>query len=366
MDASPMPIFRPAGGSGSDIFRPPSSNQYFPMMPSMSSPSSPNTGMGGGGMPGTPGGSGGTGFDMSQFNWSGFNPAAQSGNFFNKGSGVASEPTQYPHLSQNWAEYLKSQMGQGTPANPLLQQLMQFFSGGQSNMPGANTLSTIANQGISALPEWQSMIQAQQQNIGQNQANLREQFAGMGDLAGSPFGTAMSNFAQQTTLDENSLLAQLQQQNILQGQIPVAENLMGGANQMGMFGQSLLPQNNPLNQFMEQMATTYGPMYQTKKGGGILGGLMPSIMGAAGGGIAAGAGGGGASEIIMAMLAGMCHVAASFWGWDDPRTKKVQWYMITQADPKLAMFYLRNGWWIAKTDLRWKFKPLFDSILGVA
>jgi hypothetical protein len=39
--------------------------------------------------------------------------------------------------------------------------------------------------------------------------------------------------------------------------------------------------------------------------------------------------------------------------------------MITQADPKLAMFYLRNGWWIAKTDLRWKFKPLFDSILGV-
>ena len=69
-------------------------------------------------------------------------------------------------------------------------------------MPGMSNLLNIANNGVSALPEWQSMVAAMGQNTAQNQANLQEQFAGMGDLAGSPFGTAMSNYMQQTNLDQ--------------------------------------------------------------------------------------------------------------------------------------------------------------------
>ena len=111
--------------------------------------------------------------------------------------------------------------------NPLLQQLMTMLSGGNSSIPGGNTLNTIASQGISALPEWQQMVAAMQDPIAQQSANLKEQFASMGDLAGSPFASAMSNFGQQTALQQESLLGQLQQQNILQGQIPVSRGLAG-------------------------------------------------------------------------------------------------------------------------------------------
>jgi len=357
-----IPIYRP--GTGSELMPGGSggSNQFFPFMPSLPSPGSPQANPGGGG--GMP--SGGGPIDFSQFDWSGghANPSTMWGVYTNKGSGVATEPLQYPGVGANLASYLQSQIGKGTPANPLLMQLMQFLSGGQSSSPGANTLSTIANQGISALPEWQAMIDAQQRNIGQNQANLREQFAGMGNLAGSPFGTAMTDFMTQTTKDQNALLGQLQQQNILQGQIPVSEMLQQMMGQTAMFGQSLLPQNNPLLSLMGQMSSQYAPMYGLKHGGGILGGLLPSLFGGAGGAASAAAGGGGFSDILLAGLAGMCDVAASFWGWNDPRTRKVQWFMMTQADPDIAMFYFLNAKRIAQTEHRWKFKPLFDAIVG--
>jgi hypothetical protein len=216
------------------------------------------------------------------------------------GSGVIATPQQYPWLGNDFATYLASQIGQGVqpfnlstvlptggmtqpgqlsaPLNPLLQQLQQFFQTGVgSGMPGADALGTIASQGISALPEWQSMIAAQQQNIGQNEAQLREQFAGLGDLAGSPFGTAESNFRQQTTLDQNALLAQLQQQNILQGQIPVAQFLNQGATQMAGGLQNLnqqaiqqylqqfqldQPQNNPMNTFIANYGALFPPTNQ--------------------------------------------------------------------------------------------------------
>jgi len=202
-----------------------------------------------------------------------------------EGHGFYTASSLDPALTQNLAYYLQSQIGQGTGANPLLSQLMQFFQTGQGgqNVPGASTLSTIANQGISALPEWQAMINAQQQNIGQNEANLREQFASMGGLAGSPFGTAMSNYASQTTADQNALLGQLQQQNILQGQLPAASSLFGGATQMGQFGQSLLPQYNPLNQEIYGLGTTFAPVLSKGSGAGATGGLLSGIGGLLGG-----------------------------------------------------------------------------------
>jgi hypothetical protein len=210
------------------------------------------------------------------------------------GANNMATPQQYPWLGNDFATYLAGQIGQGmspfnqatplptggstapgqltAPLNPMLQQLMQALQGGQSSMPGANTLNTIASQGISALPEWQSMVQAQQQGIQQGQANLQEQFAGMGNLAGSPFGTAMSDYSQQTQKDQNALLGQLQQQNILQGQIPVAQGLQtaqtsmaGGLQQIDQnaIGQYLQQfqqdqsQNNPMN----SMIGNYGALF---------------------------------------------------------------------------------------------------------
>lgn len=288
--------------------------------------------------------------------------------YYNQGSGVATEPLQYSSLAGNWSNFLQSQVGQGTGANPLLQQMLSFYSGGQATTPGAQTLSTIANQGISALPEWQSMVNAQQQNIQQNQAQLREQFASMGDLAGSPFGTAMSNYMQGTTANQNALLGQLQQTNILQGQIPAAEQLTSQANQMAQFGQSLLPAYNPLNQYSQQLSQQYAPMFKTTQGGGLLGGLLSSIplLGQMGGSIAEGLSGGGGLTDVLSSLAGMfaaCHVAASFYGWDSPKTKVIQFWMLTQADPDVALYYIMNGERLAKTKHRFKFKKLFDSIL---
>lgn len=214
-------------------------------------------------------------------------------------SGIVTTGLQFPQEASDWEQYVNSQIGQGlTPynlstmlpdgtmtapgqlsadLNPIMQQLMQFFQGKGGNAPGENTLTNIANNGISALPQWQSMIAAQQQNIGQQQANLKEQFAGMGDLAGSPFGTSMSNFNEQTTLDQNSLLAQLTQQNI-GTQIGVDENMVSGASQFGNQVQSLdnqaiqnmyaefqrtQPQNNPMNQFAAQMSGQYPPTTKT-------------------------------------------------------------------------------------------------------
>jgi hypothetical protein len=172
-----------------------------------------------------------------------------------------------------------TQPGQLTAGeNPLLQQLQNFFMGGSSSVPGMNTMQTIANQGISALPEWNAMVNAQQQNIAQNAANLKEQYGFMGNLAGSPGATGLSNFYQQTTADQNALLGQLQQQNILQGQLPLIQNLFGGAQQMagGLQGldqqaiqnmynefQRVSPQNNPMLPYIQGLATLYPPTTKT-------------------------------------------------------------------------------------------------------
>jgi len=219
----------------------------------------------------------------------------------NLGHGIIATGPQYPGLSQSFANYISSQIGQGASPfnlqtmlptggstmpgqltaglNPLLSQLMNFFQTGQGgSLPGMSQLSTIANNGVSALPEWQSMINAQQQNIQQNQANLKEQFGSMGDLAGSPFGTAMSNYMSQTTADQNALLGQLQQSNIQNIQMPAIQSLFGGSQAMagGLQGldqqaiqnmyqefQRVSPQNNPLMQEMMGLATLFPPTTKT-------------------------------------------------------------------------------------------------------
>lgn len=246
------------------------------------------------------------------FNWSGTPQVNQMIGSRNLGSGIYSEPTMTPGLTSSLSQFLGSQVGQGMPANPLLQGLLNFYTGGgPSNIPGANTLQSIAQGGLNVLPAWQAMQQAQQQNIGQNAANLAGQFASEGLGTSSPFGTAMSNYFQGANAQQNALLGNMTLQGILQGQIPAAQGLLGGAGQFGQFGQTLTPQENPLLPYMQQMGLTFAPMYQTKKGGGILGGLsglLGPALGAAGGigsDIAQGlAGGGGITDVISSLAGG--------------------------------------------------------------
>ena len=308
------------------------SNQYQSLPPWMqstmnySTSSTSFTGLGGGGYGGVFGSP--TAYSS---NYGLGVPQQGSSNYSNTGSGwtgagggpiigggpFSVEQPAYPNISNALANYVGGQIGQGvTPfnlptalpfggttqpgqlnamANPLLQNLMSYYQGGQSSTPGANTLATIANQGISALPEWQAMVQAQGQNINQNLQQLKEQSAGMGALAGSTFGNAAGNYLEGATAQQNALLGQLQQQNILQGQIPAAEQLMSGAQNFGQYAQGLnqqaiqnvynemirtSPQYNPTLQMAYGLGTTYDPVLQRPaSGGGVLGGIAGAAPG---------------------------------------------------------------------------------------
>lgn len=299
------PLFGSGFGSGSN------QNTPYPM-PSMWSPGNTAAPVSGGPIPvkantSNPYQVPGTGplsypGDTADTGWTG---ASRQGRTTNPGSenlghGIIATGLQYGGLSQDFANYIMSQIGAGMSPfnlstmlptggmtqpgqltaglNPLMQQLQSFYMGQSTGLPGGNTMQDIANNGISALPEWQAMVNAQQQNIQQNQANLKEQFGAMGDLAGSPFGTAMSNYMQQTTADQNALLGQLQQQNILQGQIPLMQNLMQSGQQFGGALQGLdqqaiqnmyqefqrvSPQNNPMLPYIQGLATLYPPTQKT-------------------------------------------------------------------------------------------------------
>lgn len=191
------------------------------------------------------------------------------------------EQSMDPSLTQGLFNYLQGQIGRGvTPFN--LRTALPFggvTQPGQINAPGNQALETIATQGISALPEWQQMIAAQQQNIAQGRAGLEEQMGFMGNLAGSPGATGLANYDEQTVANQNALLGQLQQQNILQGQIPVAEYTQGMNQQaiqnvMNEFMRTQ-PQYNPLLSLMFGGATSFNPVLNRagQTGGGILGGL---------------------------------------------------------------------------------------------
>ena len=252
--------------------------------------------------------------------------------------GTAFEQPLVPGLTENWSQYLGSQVGQGVtpfnlatplstggetmpgqvnaPLNPILQQLQQYFQTGKSSNAGINALNEQA-QGMSAVPEWQSAIAAQQQNIQQNQANLKEQFAGMGGLAGSEYGQAMQNYMQGTTANQNALLAQMQQQNeqIQQG---AATTLTGLQQQVGTLFQGLnqqdiqnlmsefirtQPQYSPMLNYIYGQSNAYSPIFNTKTGAGIASSLIPMGAGAVAGGAGAAASGGGIMKIILGALA---------------------------------------------------------------
>lgn len=58
-----------------------------------------------------------------------------------------------------------------------------------------------------------------------------------------------------------------------------------------------------------------------------------------------------------------CWVATSFYGVESPQVKVIRHWLHTEAPAWFRTMYIKHGPWIAKTPLRWLFKPLFESVL---
>lgn len=219
------------------------------------------------------------------------------------GNGFKSENPMFPNLTNQFGDFLKGFLGKGAtpfnlsallpssggttgagqmsaPLTQLLQSLQGMFSGQvdpstQGAMGGAfGTLSDVAKNGIDAVPTWNTMVDAMQRQIGQGANNLREQFASMGALAGTPFGTAMTDYQNQSNKDLNSTLAQMQYQGI-QEQLGAAGTLMSSGDSLGQFIQGLdqssidrlyneflrtQPEYNPLLGMTAGLGTTFQPV----------------------------------------------------------------------------------------------------------
>lgn len=197
------------------------------------------------------------------------------GGVSNLGGGISTAPTFDPAFTSQFYQMLSGLMGGG---ENLQSELLNFLGGGASNIPGASSLAQLAQTGnpISTLPEWQAMLAAQQRNIGENEANLKEQFGFAGDLSSSPFGTAITDYLTQTTKDQNALLAQMQTtalENAQQRELAASQDITGMAGAESQF----------LNQLFSGAATA-GPSLFGKQQSNLLGGIG-SILGGAGAGL---------------------------------------------------------------------------------
>jgi hypothetical protein len=205
------------------------------------------------------------------------------------GRGFSQIPQTFPGFAGDFINWLRTQTGQGAtpfnlqaqlpsggatgpgqvsaPLNPVAQQLMQFFQGqGGGGQPGLDIMQQFSETGlpISQLPAWQAMIAAQERNIGQREAGLREEFAFTGNLAGSPFGTAMTDFQSQTALDQNALLAMMEtgaMESARGRQLGAGQFLTGMGGEFGEYLQGL--DQESINRLMNEFIRTrpeYSPL----------------------------------------------------------------------------------------------------------
>lgn len=256
-----------------------------------------------------------------------------------------------PGLNEDLSAYLQSQIGQGVtpfnlatplatggstqpgqvnaPMNPVLSQLQTFLQTGYGGPAGTSTLQNLSQTGepIDQLPAWQAMVNAEQQNIQQNEANLKEQFASTGGLSGSEFGNALSNYEQGTTATQNAALTQAEtqaQQQAVQNQLSASTTLSGLSSSLGQVFQGMdqqdiqnlmqeflqtNPDYSPLLNLIYSQANTYAPIFSSNKGTGIAGtvaSLAPQLAASAANGISAGsAAAAGGSGTLGAILAGL-------------------------------------------------------------
>jgi hypothetical protein len=263
--------------------------------------------------PGSGGATGGSNQWMSYPALPNFNPGGQGnsvqqqytladplvGGKHKLGGGMTAEPTMDPLFTNNFYGMLRSMMSGG--GGDLQNQLLSFLGGHGSNIPGSSQLTSMANTGnpISALPEWQKMVEAQQRGIGQGAANLKEQFAFMGDLASSPMGSAMGDYYAQTAKDQNALLGQMDTQSM---EAAMQRMLSADTSIAGMAG----AETQFLDSLFQGSALASPNIYGGSKGSSLLGGIGSLISAGAGGaaaGLGASAGGAGVGASVLAGLA---------------------------------------------------------------
>lgn len=194
-----------------------------------------------------------------------------------------------PYLTSQLYNWLSSQIGQG--ANPY---------GGQLTAAPNQTLQQIAGNDY-ALTDFNAVQDAMQRQIQEGAANLKGQFAFAGDLAGSPFGTAATDYQNEATKNLQSILAQMELQaaptRLAAGQAVQSQEQLGltQAYQEWLRQQ---PEYSPLLNLEYGASTTFPPIYnQTYGVGGGAAALsaLPSIIGLIDKG---GSGGGDISSLL--------------------------------------------------------------------
>lgn len=239
-------------------------------------------------------------------------PQATASGFYKGPQGTMTVAPIAPNLTTDFFNFLKGNVGQGAtpfnlsaalpsggvtapgqlsaPINPVLQQLADFYGGGETSIPGVGTMQELSKTGapIDQLPAWQAMIEAQQRNIQQNEAGMREQFASMGNLRGSPYGQAEADYRMQTAKDQNAALlnATAQAQEAAQGRrLSASGALMNGPAGVASLGEMLQgfdqasidrllqefirtrPEYSPYLNLLYGAATTFPPAMQPGSGG---------------------------------------------------------------------------------------------------
>lgn len=201
--------------------------------------------------------------------------AAQTPSIQGTQGGYYTGTTYDPSLTGSLFGYLGGQVGQGLPTYPgqltaapnqLYGQLGNLLTGGQSNLPYGQQMLQMAQTGnpTDVGPAWEAMKAAEQQNIQQNLAQLKEQFAAGGNLVGTPYGSSVSDYESQTTLGQNAILTQAQQQaaEAAAGRQLSAQQMLTGAD-LSLGGQlQNISQMGATNAYNEWLRTQpqYNPL----------------------------------------------------------------------------------------------------------
>ena len=227
------------------------------------------------------------------------------------GGGMRTEPTLDPNFTSQLFQWLQSQMGKGAtpfnlsaimpstgeatapgtltaPDNPILKSLMEFYTKGTGGpLPGV-------------LPMWESEMKSMEIPIQKQLANIKEQFGARGALGSSEMAQAMETYGAQTAADQEKLLGELTLQAL-----PGMESAgidqqvidQGSIDRLLREFERTRPEYSPLLPGMEQMSTTFSPIYGHGGFGAAFGQAFGGALGT-GLGSALTGGGGGLSDLI--------------------------------------------------------------------
>lgn len=137
----------------------------------------------------------------------------------------------------------------GGPADPLMQQLASMFFGpnvtpdqqmafNSGDMGYLRQLVAGGGMPTAVSPAWNAAIAAMKKNEDRQFADLTESFGVSGNRFSNAFGTAAGDFKNQSTLNQNALLAQMLQSSLENA----ANRTLTGAQTLGGFAQQSLSQ----------------------------------------------------------------------------------------------------------------------------